>query len=1061
MTGNIIGEGFDSFVDKQINIRQKTYGSGLLGNSSRTPEQLAVITNNSAWCRLVSSTNFTSTSSYVNSPSITALKVKENELADKFILFGGTVDSTNTLREGIYTGGEQLAGNAAYGIGGHDFGIRPMPGIQSVSVKCINNGSIRTSTVKIKAFNKTQFDIIDVLYLRVGFSVLLEWGNSTYIDNTSTYVPVPTNSLAEKFLKSNDYEEILKLIVAERKTSDGNYDALFGKVTNFHWSFEKDGTYSITLDIISSGDILDSFKTPAVPVKDVDDATLALTLIGAPTSYDRAQSQKNNSSLNSLLWKILNDPIRYVDKKKRNKGFPDSTYNIRTCVYIEHRVIGATKTDFINEYYVNLGTLLDEIQKSVVYKINKHNLIKFDTDIDTNLIHMYTSTGNNLEKFVLTQTSYDPYTCVTFVPITFSAGKTTEPYVTYGSDAKTYEYNGDMCFIKEIEGEKYGKIMNIYLNVDFILNTINECLDPEDYSIKIIDFLKKIIQGINKSLGGINDLDLHINEETNVVKIINKNPLKNNSKVLSEFGLQPKTTEFQIYGYKNQKVASFIKDFKFTTQLTPEFATMITVSATSNGTVVGEDSTALSKLNKGIYDRYKKDIEEEESPPSAANRYKNVAFNTDLKTGLFTGSSSHFTSNYDPIGDVINSNLLDVYSNINGFVQSVSNSTAPVSVYEFLLSLVPPNSQRSPYEYWDKSYIETFLPRIKSMFRYYFASKNADSRFTSDENPTSGFIPFNLSLTMDGLSGMKIFQKFTINSDMLPSNYPETLEFIINSVDHEISEGKWTTSINSFCTSTHEKIVTTEPIIIVKPPIPSSPGGTSTTNKAYGGLRGDLFSWVPGPNYPDPSDPKNYDGTKYQITKFDEAKRQKLLTFQTKGYIVAILNSTEDKVIARKQDFIKKPSLPLKEHSHTMNCKGGVTKTGYYYDILPFTESEQEQMFNDILTGIGALNTKYNLLWMKVWRLAESAKATYNPWNSTQQVTTNGKQSTIYNCIGVQNYFTFDDGVKATITTMTNGQYPHIIKALQVGINNYAEMKELATLVQLWDMTNRIPLKWQ
>jgi len=231
---------------------------------------------------------------------------------------------------------------------------------------------------------------------------------------------------------------------------------------------------------------------------------------------------------------------------------------------------------------------------------------------------------------------------------------------------------------------------------------------------------------------------------------------------------------------------------------------MITVSATSNGTVVGEDSTALSKLNKGIYDRYKKDIEEEESPPSAANRYKNIAFNTDLKTGLFSGSSSHFSSNYNPIGDVINLNLLDVYSNNNGFNPGFSNTTAPVSVYEFLLSLVPPNILTNTYEYWDKSYIETFLPRIKSMFRYYFASKNADSRFTSDENPTSGFIPFNLSLTMDGLSGMKIFQKFRINSDMLPSNYPETLEFIINSVDHEISEGKWTTSINSFCTSTHE-----------------------------------------------------------------------------------------------------------------------------------------------------------------------------------------------------------------------------------------------------------------
>jgi hypothetical protein len=119
-----------------------------------------------------------------------------------------------------------------------------------------------------------------------------------------------------------------------------------------------------------------------------------------------------------------------------------------------------------------------------------------------------------------------------------------------------------------------------------------------------------------------------------------------------------------------------------------------------------------------------------------------------------------------------------------------------------------------------------------------------------------------------------------------------------------------------------------------------------------------------------------------------------------------------------------------------------------------------EKMFTDILKGIGATNSKYNLLWMKVWRISEGAKATYNPWNSTQKITS-GIPSTRYNSVGVQNYFTFQNGVDATITTMKNGHYPYIIKALQKGIKDYAEMKELATLVQMWDMTGKIPTKWQ
>jgi len=60
-----------------------------------------------------------------------------------------------------------------------------MPGIESVDVKALERGSIRRATVTLKAYNKEQFDIIDILYLRLGYTLLLEWGDSHYIDNSS------------------------------------------------------------------------------------------------------------------------------------------------------------------------------------------------------------------------------------------------------------------------------------------------------------------------------------------------------------------------------------------------------------------------------------------------------------------------------------------------------------------------------------------------------------------------------------------------------------------------------------------------------------------------------------------------------------------------------------------------------------------------------------------------------------------------------------------------------------------------------------------------------------
>jgi len=60
-----------------------------------------------------------------------------------------------------------------------------------------------------------------------------------------------------------------------------------------------------------------------------------------------------------------------------------------------------------------------------------------------------------------------------------------------------------------------------------------------------------------------------------------------------------------------------------------------------------------------------------------------------------------------------------------------------------------------------------------------------------------GFIPINLNLTFDGLSGMKIYQRFKVTQDFLPYNYPNTLQFIITGITHQISNNKWTTSIDT------------------------------------------------------------------------------------------------------------------------------------------------------------------------------------------------------------------------------------------------------------------------
>jgi hypothetical protein len=60
------------------------------------------------------------------------------------------------------------------------------------------------------------------------------------------------------------------------------------------------------------------------------------------------------------------------------------------------------------------------------------------------------------------------------------------------------------------------------------------------------------------------------------------------------------------YTLNNTATSGFIRDLNFSTTISPELATMITIGSTANGYVVGEDATALSRMNNGLEDRFKK-----------------------------------------------------------------------------------------------------------------------------------------------------------------------------------------------------------------------------------------------------------------------------------------------------------------------------------------------------------------------------------------------------------------------------------------------------------------------
>jgi hypothetical protein len=945
---NIVGEPIETYVGDQIKIRQKIYGSGTPDNP-RLPEHISYLNSRTSWIKLASGTS-------MDALRIAMLK-KDNDLVSGEE--GSSLAQNNVLFGGLSRKqGDKLIGrsgitgvNKAYGVGGTEFGFSPMPGILNADIKSLNRGSIKKATINIKAHNKNQFDVIDALYMRLGYTVLLEWGNEKYFDNKGELISMGPTLIEKSFFNSEndstDYSKWLPLIEEEREKKAGNYEAMFGVISNFSWTFESDGSYSIKVDIISMGDVIESLKAN-VPVasritvqefttsQQGSEISNSVEVTGGLTSQqfirdfvidnntgevdkDKAKAagyyaiDANDFSLYMTKWDIkeevrnrrfgknkarpftleqqkrldnikiyydfvsktpgakvrgitgtgviyrrkkgqlnldhwyyiLDNVVLYeIAKEINNEGYntPDTEYSkaldkhtierekqleekeelietqvlklrdskihylffkIREVAMVfqktasqkgskRHRYTKKEKisihpskqikktignilnfnsrtqneiiqlglpesntadiisTEIISNknknYYIRLGTLLDYIRNHVITKIspNMDPYLEVDTDIERNIMY-----------HIPNQLSTDPRICL-IKNENFNKGDIVQSYFD------TLE-----SFVGNVDDIKYGKIMNIYMNFDYI----EQLLESSDKIIPVsmFTFLSRICDGINLSLGGVNNLEPIIDEKRNTIVLLEQTHIPGREKLLQALDITPPETPtppvIEIFGYNpKNNTSNFVRDVGLTTSVTKEYATMITVGATAGGYVPGVEATAFSRWNAGIKDRFKNSLIDGDSrseDPLLDFEKENKGVKSKYKEYLI-----------QPIEEIIGINY-----------KSENNSTS----YPINIDKINFNS----------STVENFNKYIQASASISSYSKNTDPNSITNVDSSVGFLPFNLSLTMDGIGGFKLYQKLEVNTSFLPSNYPKSLEFIISGVDHKLNNNLWETTLNS------------------------------------------------------------------------------------------------------------------------------------------------------------------------------------------------------------------------------------------------------------------------
>lgn len=710
------------------------------------------------------------------------------ELAKNWTLFNGVNVGNGTK--------QSILGTNGYGQGGlQELGVRPMPGIVSVNVTPAGTaGSVRIAKVVFRCHNLNQLDIMDVLYMRLGFDMLLEWGHTTYANNNGG-IQIGEDPID---IFGNDYnkEELFIEINKRKKRSFGNYDAMLGRVSNYVWSLTTGGSYECTLTLTGIGAIIESLKingsdgTPDVtgipvvqqqkqgeePAKNTSNVSTQQTLANNFNSSlsaalllwkSQALLGKSFTDFNEYvgfamdaglgLWRRPSDGFKYgynsAYMEGRTEGVNQIVFEkIATYYYPDFEVVSNNEVLTSELIYIPLGLLLAYLNSNCTLyntgKGEKTPLLYIDFHPDTNFCFTLPAQCSVDPTVCLLDYKADTKTIEDFYKVRLqdSVSKITAPLFGPDANAIATDMDGKKLtmgsFIDEtVTDHTRGKIMNILVSIDYILLTLqNMSVSDKDGAVYLSAFLDNILSGITKATGNINKFKVGYDDDSNVMRIYDEQLV--NSGANTEYPTLP------IYG-----LGSVVQSLTFSTDVSNKLASAIAITAGAgerNPIPAGKDVSAFAALNSRLENRI-------------------MPFKTVTPSGPEVSTSK--PENLLPLANSLNQHMINIYSSKRFNVADIQNVS---NFYSEACNALKSNTKQAA---------------------------NGDFTVESDSVTARGILPLKIEFTMDGISTMRLREGFVVPADRLPSQYKNgsvvQVGFVISGVTHDIANNKWITKVTA------------------------------------------------------------------------------------------------------------------------------------------------------------------------------------------------------------------------------------------------------------------------
>jgi hypothetical protein len=742
---------------------------------------------------------------------------RDERLAKNYILEGGVLGPDNKPREGFTTSNRNS--NPAYGDptirsdAKDGFGIVPMPGIVDADIRTKTAyGSLREAKVNFVCHNKRQLEVLELLYMRPGFPILLEWQWSPFINNEGKIDSTRYGIENDWFDETKTINELNSSILQNIKDSSGNYDGFIGFCKNFEFTSRPDGGYNCTTEIIAMGEVLEGlksrndgfYKTVEEKQVQIDNMMFLLEgILGISTLKSKLNLGNGSSALdflnrNDLINNFLVNSEN-VDALSKLRELNESNNPGNSQVAPLRQAYNYTKSsDLLREYF-------DKVDKYFIFKSDKlgsrrvfFNLIsKTNKSSKTYIRWDHFCDMINRVVFPLANPDKpdDPLVQLTY---TQTNNKDKEEYLRYVlykfpsekyskvdnrnkrvRDIKINEIKNDLEKQLEVEdilnnsfdpticllppqnsksedtGEPLNEIGKIMLNADHLLKVYEQMAysnDEPKENFNLFDYFKRIWEDVNKACVGNHNFILQTElNSPNKVRVIDLQ--------VDPPNIKPE----DLFEFKIQSNKSIVRDFNFNTTIPSSLTATIGIAAQAPTSVSDLDQVTFRNFSKGIKSRFTTNIEITKTKTSdGKNKDALGAYRQDLE---------NYEKNVVDLA-VYQAKLLmgefddNEKNSIDDKTFSQATSLAS-SVQKQLTSLL----QRDP---------------------------DTGKRYPLVPSRKSAVIPLKFNAQMDGTSGIVIGNVFKVEKEKLPKGYQaDDVAFTVLGESQKITAGQdWTTDIN-------------------------------------------------------------------------------------------------------------------------------------------------------------------------------------------------------------------------------------------------------------------------